>query len=74
MKPIRMIKKMGKQIYVAPRLEVLLFIVEPVWGVNSYPEVGDEENGEFLGKESIFDISDFPDDQSVWGLWDEDEE
>ena len=66
---------MGKQIYVAPRLEVLFFKVETVLGNNSIPIFGDDEHGEFLGKENIIVLSDFPDDKYTWGdLWAEDED
>ena len=64
-----MIKKMGKQIYVAPRLEVLLYNVETVLENNSIPIV--HGDGEDLSKENIFDSSDYPNHRSIW---DEDEE
>ena len=64
-----MIKKMRKKIYVAPRLEILLFDVEPVLGDNSIPIV--DGDGEDLSKENIFDSSDYPVHRSIW---DEDEE
>ena len=65
-----MIEKMRKQLYVAPRLEVMLFKVETVLGNNSIPLFGDDENGIFLGKENFIVFSDFPDDEYSWGdLW-----
>lgn len=64
-----MIKKMRKQIYVAPRMEVLLYDVENVLGENSYPELG-PGGGEDLGKENNIVFSDLPDDEFTWGnLW-----
>lgn len=66
---------MGKQIYVAPHLEISLFNVdEPVLGNKSYPIFGDDEEGVDLGKENIIVISDFPDDDNIWDLWAEDED
>ena len=67
---------MGEKIYVAPRLEVLLYNVENDLVANTIPIViGD---GEDLGKENIMVFSDFPDDEYTWGdLWaenDNDEE
>ena len=70
-------QKMRKQIYVAPRLEVLLYNVENDLVANTIPIViGD---GEDLGKENIIVFSDLPDDEFTWGnLWadieDEEEE
>ena len=62
-------KKMGNKIYVAPRLEVLLYDVENVLGENSYPELG-PGGGEDLGKENNIVFSDLPDDEFIWGdLW-----
>lgn len=62
-------KKMGNKIYVAPRLEVLLYDVENVLGENSYPELG-PGGGEDLGKENFIVFSDFPEDEYTWGdLW-----
>ena len=62
-------KKMGNKIYVAPRLEVLLYDVENVLGENSYPELG-PGGGEDLGKENNIVFSDLPDDEFTWGnLW-----
>lgn len=66
-----MIKKMGKQIYVAPRLEVLLFDAESVLGKNFYSIIDEGDEGEDLSKENIFDSSDYPNHRSIW---DEDEE
>lgn len=69
MKPIRMIKKMRKQIYVAPRLEVFLHDVETVLG-NTLSIIGEDEPGVDLGKENIIVFSDFPEDEYTWGdLW-----
>ena len=66
-------KKMGNKIYVAPRLEVLLYDVENVLGENSYPELG-PGGGEDLGKENNIVFSDLPDDEFTWGnLWAENE-
>ena len=67
---------MGEKIYVAPRLEVLLYNVENDLVANTIPIViGD---GEDLGKENIMVFSDFPEDEYTWGdLWaenDNDEE
>ena len=64
-----MLRKMEKQIYVAPRLIVLLFEVEPVLGNTTYPEVSGE--GEDLSKEGTFDSSGLPD--SFKSIWDEEE-
>ena len=63
-----MYKKMGEKIYVAPRLEVLLYNVENDLVANTIPKViGD---GEDLGKENIIVFSDLPDDEFTWGdLW-----
>ena len=63
---------MGEKIYVAPRLEVLLYNVENDLVANTIPIViGD---GEDLGKENIMVFSDFPDDEYTWGdLWAENE-
>ena len=67
-----MIKKMGKQIYVAPHLEVLLYDVENDLVANTIPIVGGD--GEDLAKENIIVFSDFPDDEFIWGdLWAENE-
>lgn len=55
MKPIKMIKKMEKQIYVAPRLKVLIINVESVLGKTSYAKFADDEDGVFLSRESIWD-------------------
>ena len=69
-----MIKKMEKQRYVAPRLEVLLYDVETVLG-NTLSIFGDDEHGEFLGKENVIVFSDSPDDEFIWGdLWAENED
>ena len=59
---------MGEKIYVAPRLEVLLYNVENDLVANTIPIViGD---GEDLGKENIIVFSDLPDDEFTWGdLW-----
>lgn len=59
---------MGEKIYVAPRLEVLLYNVENDLVANTIPKViGD---GEDLGKENIIVFSDLPDDEFTWGdLW-----
>ena len=63
-----MYKKMGEKIYVAPRLEVLLYDMETVLENNSIPIVGGD--GEDLGKENIMVFSDVPEDQFTWGdLW-----
>lgn len=65
---------MRKQIYVAPRLEVLLFKVETVLSNNSYPLIGPGESGVDLGKENFIVFSDFPEDEYTWGdLWAENE-
>ena len=65
-----MYKKMRKQIYVAPRLEVLLFKVETVLSNNSYPLIGPGESGVDLGKENIMVFSELPDEEFTWGdLW-----
>ena len=63
---------MGEKIYVAPRLEVLLYNVENDLVANTIPIViGD---GEDLGKENIMVFSDLPDDEFTWGnLWAENE-
>lgn len=63
-----MYKKMGEKIYVAPRLEVLLYNVENDLVANTIPIViGD---GEDLGKENIMVFSELPDDEFTWGdLW-----
>ena len=63
---------MGEKIYVAPRLEVLLYNVENDLVANTIPIViGD---GEDLGKENIMVFSDFPEDEYTWGdLWAENE-
>lgn len=59
---------MGEKIYVAPRLEVLLYDMETVLENNSIPIVGGD--GEDLGKENIMVFSDVPEDQFTWGdLW-----
>lgn len=68
-----MIKKMEKQIYVAPHLEVLLYDVETVLGENSYPVIGPGEPGVDLGKENYIVFSDFTYDENVWDLWAENE-
>jgi hypothetical protein len=69
MKPIRMIKKMRKQIYVSPRLEVWLYDVETVLG-NTLSIIGEDEPGVDLGKENNIVFSDLPDDEFTWGnLW-----
>ncbi len=67
-----MYKKMGEKIYVAPRLEVLLYNVENDLVANTIPIViGD---GEDLGKENFIVFSDFPEDEYTWGdLWAENE-
>ena len=59
---------MGEKIYVAPRLEVLLYNVENDLVANTIPIViGD---GEDLGKENIIVFSDLPDEEFTWGdLW-----
>ena len=59
---------MRKQIYVAPRLEVLLYNVENDLVANTIPIViGD---GEDLGKENIMVFSELPDEEFTWGdLW-----
>ena len=59
---------MRKQIYVAPRLEVLLYNVENDLVANTIPIViGD---GEDLGKENIMVFSDYSDEEFTWGnLW-----
>ena len=65
-----MYQKMRKQIYVAPRLEVLLFKVENVLSNNSYPLIGPGESGVDLGKENIMVFSDYSDEEFTWGnLW-----
>lgn len=65
-----MIKKMGNKIYVAPRMEVLLYDVETVMGKDAYSIFGDEEDGHDLGKENNIVFSDLPDDEFIWGdLW-----
>ena len=65
-----MIKKMRKQIYVAPHLEVLLYDLETVLGNNAYSIFGDDEPGVDLGKENFIVFSDLPDDEYTWGdLW-----
>ena len=63
-----MYKKMGEKIYVAPRLEVLLYNVENDLVANTIPIViGD---GEDLGKENIMVFSELPDEEFTWGdLW-----
>ena len=67
MKPIKKIKKMEKQIYVAPLLEVLPNMIEDVLGGNSfYTKFGDDESGVYLSNESFFDTSDIPDHGSLW--------
>lgn len=65
-----MIKKMEKQIYVAPLLEVLPKMWVAVLS-DSLPEFEENEKGEYLSNDSFFDTSDGPDHGS---LWDEDEE
>ena len=57
-----MIKKMRKQIYVAPHLEVLLYDVETVLGNNAYSIFGDDEPGVDLGKVNFIVFSVFPED------------
>lgn len=70
-----MIKKMRKQIYVAPLLEVLLYDVETVLSNNSYPIFGPGESGVDLGKENFIVFYDVPDDENTWGdLWAENED
>ena len=66
-------QKMRKQIYVAPRLEVLLYNVENDLVANTIPIViGD---GEDLGKENIIVFSELPDEEYTWGdLWADDED
>ena len=59
---------MRKKIYVAPRLEVLLYNVETVLENNSIPIV--HGDGEDLGKENIMVFSELPDEEFTWGdLW-----
>ena len=63
-----MIKKMRKQIYVSPRLEVLLYNVENDLVANTIPIVSGD--GEDLSKKNFFVFSDLPDDEFTWGdLW-----
>jgi hypothetical protein len=67
-----MYKKMGEKIYVAPRLEVLLYNVENDLVANTIPIV--DGPGEDLGKENFIVFSDLPDDEYTWGdLWAENE-
>ena len=67
-----MYKKMGEKIYVAPRLEVLLYNVENDLVANTIPIV--DGPGEDLGKENFIVFSDFPEDEYTWGdLWAENE-
>ena len=69
-----MYKKMGEKIYVAPRLEVLLYDVENDLVANTITLYDPEEPGEDLGKENFIVFSDFPDDEYSWGdLWAENE-
>jgi hypothetical protein len=69
-----MIKKMRKQIYVAPRMEVLLYDVETVMGKDAYSIFDEDEPGHDLGKENNIVFSDLPDDEFTWGnLWAENE-
>ena len=66
-----MIKKMEKQIYVAPLLEVLpkMWVAVLSDSYQAFDNV--DEAGVYLSNESFFDSSDGPDHGS---LWDEDEE
>lgn len=63
MKPVKMIKKMEKQIYVAPRLKELLFNVNPVLVSPSYAKFDDDESGVFLSRESIWDEDENEDEE-----------
>ena len=69
-----MYKKMGEKIYVAPRLEVLLYNVENDLVANTIPIIDPGDSGEDLGKENNIVFSDFPEDEYTWGdLWAENE-
>ncbi len=70
-----MIKKMRKQIYVAPRMEVLLYDLGNDLVNNTITFIDPGENGEDLSKKNFFVFSDFPEDEYTWGdLWAENEE
>lgn len=60
-----MIKKMEKQIYVTPQLEVSK-MEEAVLEGNSYTIFNENENGEFLSNDNFFDTSDASDHGSLW--------
>ena len=60
-----MYKEMGEKIYVAPRLEVLLYDVKTDLVANTIPIV--DGPGEDLSKENFIVFSDLPDDEYTWG-------